>query len=209
MMMPSCRCFCFTHPEWHFITSCSSTNYYVYAIIVHADFAQWTDFDAIWSARRMGTVLPTPVTDLCAEAVHRSGNVEFSLLNSRPKRNKMGSHQTHCKPERDKPDRITQQAMEQKKRNLRPIWNRRGPPARCTPLQNTAAQPETRFSPRSKHDTPVRGGLKTVQKVGSQDQHRCRIAMSLSKTAWEARTGALEGNMRCLSDMNKFDLNHR
>ena len=59
-------------------------NYY--ATIVHADFAQWTDFDAIWSARRVGTVLPTPVTDLCAEAVHRSGNVELSLLNSRPKR---------------------------------------------------------------------------------------------------------------------------
>ena len=86
--MPRCRCklevaICFTHPEWHFITSSWSTNYY--AIIVHADFAQWTDFDAIWSARRMGTVLPTPVTDLCAEAVHRSGNVELSLLNSRPK----------------------------------------------------------------------------------------------------------------------------
>ena len=55
------------HPEWHFIT-CWSTNYC--AIIVHADFAQYTDFDAIWSARRMGAVLPTPVTDLCAEAVH-------------------------------------------------------------------------------------------------------------------------------------------
>jgi hypothetical protein len=71
--MPRCRCklevaICFTCPEWHFITSCWSTNYY--AKIVHADFAQWTDdFDAIWSARRMRTVLPTPVADLCAGAV--------------------------------------------------------------------------------------------------------------------------------------------
>jgi len=32
----------------------------------------------------MGTVLPTSVTDLCAEAVHRSGNIELSLLNSQP-----------------------------------------------------------------------------------------------------------------------------
>ena len=46
----------------------------------------------------MGGVIPTPVTDLCAGAVHRSGNVELSLLNSRPKHNKMGSHQTHRKP---------------------------------------------------------------------------------------------------------------
>ena len=42
----------------------------------------------------MGTVLPTSMTDLCAEAVHRSGNIELSLLNSRP----LGSHQTVASP---------------------------------------------------------------------------------------------------------------
>ena len=49
----------------------------------------------------MGTVLPTSVTDLCAEAVHRSGNVELSLLNSRPDKSQLahlnvpGSQTTH------------------------------------------------------------------------------------------------------------------
>ena len=94
-----------------------------------------------------------------------------------------------------------------KKRNLRPIWNLRDPPAPCTPLQDTAAPPETRFSPRSKRDTQVRGGLKTAKKVGSWDQTRRRIAISLSKTALGARIGALEGNIRCLSaHLHRLDL---
>ena len=102
--LPRCKlevAICLTHPEVALYHQCWSTN--CYAIILHTDFAQWTDFDAIWSARRVGAVLPTPVTDRCAEAVHRSGNVELPLLNSRPK---LGPAKPTASPERDSPDPI-------------------------------------------------------------------------------------------------------
>jgi hypothetical protein len=142
--MPRCRCklevaICFTCPEWHFITSCWSTNYY--AKIVHADFAQWTDdFDAIWSARRMRTVLPTPVADLCAGAVtsQRKRCIVFAQLAPKTQQNGVPPNPSQTPNATILPHLHNNGP---KKRNLRPICNSRDPPATCTPLQDTAAPP--------------------------------------------------------------------